>query len=187
MRKIQVVDYDPSWPECFKEESNLLRETLGDTAVAVHHIGSTAVPGLAAKPIIDILVEVTDLATLDARNPDMELIGYNPKGEFGIPGRRYFQKGGDNRTHQIHAFLAGDLNVSRHIAFRDYLRSNPGVAEEYGALKKRVAETCDDDIGKYCDGKDAFVKNHEETAVKLKTPGKTLPRTRSSRAAEIQR
>ena len=186
MRKIEVVKYDPSWPERFTEESNLLRKTLGDIAVAVHHIGSTAVPGCAAKPIIDILVEVTDLAVLDARNRDMELIGYKPKGEFGIPGRRYFQKGGDNRTHQIHAFIAGDVNVSRHIAFRDYLRSNPRVAEEYGALKKKVTETCDNDIEKYCDGKDAFVKHHEEIAVRLKAPNRELQQTQTNRAAELQ-
>ena len=185
MRKIKVIEYDQSWPERFKEESNLLREMLGDLAVEVHHIGSTAVPGLAAKPIIDILIEVTDLAALDARNRDMELIGYEPKGEFGIPGRRYFQKGGDSRTHQIHAFAAGDVHVRRHIAFRDYLRSNPGIADEYGVLKKKVAETCGNDIGKYCDGKDAFVKNHEEIAVNLKAPNKALRRTRTSRTAEL--
>lgn len=187
MRKIEVVDYDPSWPERFTEERNLLRKTLGDIAVEVQHIGSTAVPGLAAKPIIDILIEVTDLPALDARDRDMELLGYEPKGEFGIPGRRYFQKGGDNRTHQIHAFVTGDANVSRHIAFRDYLRSNPGVAEEYGALKKRVAETCDNDIGTYCDGKDAFVKNHEEIAERLTTPSKALQQTQTSHGTEIQR
>jgi GrpB-like predicted nucleotidyltransferase (UPF0157 family) len=185
MRTIEVVEYDPSWPERFEEESNLLREKLGDIAVEVHHIGSTAVPGLAAKPIIDILIEVADLAALDARNRDMELIGYEPKGEFGIPGRRYFQKGGDNRTHQIHAFVAGDVNVSRHIAFRDYLRSNPGVAEEYGTLKKKVAETCDNDIEKYCDGKDAFVKNHEEIAERLKATKKALQCTQTSRTVEL--
>lgn len=184
MRRIEIAEYDPSWPKCFTEESNLLRKTLGEIAVAVHHIGSTAVPGVAAKPIIDILVEVTDLAALDARNRDMELIGYEPKGEFGIPGRRYFQKGGDNRTHQIHAFVTGDTNVSRHIAFRDYLRSNAGVAGEYGALKKKVAETCDDDIEKYCDGKDAFIKHHEEIAVEPNVPDKALQPTRTSRAAE---
>ena len=183
MRRIQVVEYDPSWPKRFTEESNLLRETLGDIATAVHHIGSTAVPGLAAKPIIDILIEVTDLATLDARNRDMELSGYEAKGEFGIPGRRYFRKGGDNRTHQIHAFVTGDTNVSRHIAFRDYLRSNAHVAGEYGALKKKVAETCDNDIEKYCDGKDAFIKHHEEIAVESNAPGTALQPTRTSHAA----
>ena len=85
MRKIEVVEYNPAWPERFTEESSLMRETLGDIVGSVHHIGSTAVPGLAAKPVIDILVEVTDLAALDARNQDMELIGYEPMGEFGIP------------------------------------------------------------------------------------------------------
>ncbi|MGA1871720.1 MAG: GrpB family protein [bacterium] len=168
MTKIQVVDYDPSWPRLFETENILLRQTLGGIVIEIHHIGSTAVPGLAAKPIIDILVEVTDLATLDARNGDMEAIGYNPKGEFGIPGRRYFQKGDDKRTHQIHAFVSGDFNVTRHIAFRDYLRSNPAVAVEYGELKKSVAKTCNNDIEKYCDGKDAYVKQHEAIAVKQK-------------------
>jgi GrpB-like predicted nucleotidyltransferase (UPF0157 family) len=103
----------------------------------IHHVGSTAVPGLAAKPIIDILIEVTGLEALDALHEDMKVIGYKPKGEFGIPGRRYYQKGGKQRTHQIHAFVTGDFNVTRHIAFRDYLRANSDVAREYGEVKKR--------------------------------------------------
>jgi GrpB-like predicted nucleotidyltransferase (UPF0157 family) len=185
MRKIEVIDYDSSWPECFEIEKKLLLDTLGSVAVEVHHIGSTAVPGLAAKPIIDILIEVRDLAALDRLNGEMGSIGYKAKGEFGIPGRRYFQKGGDERTLQIHAFMHGDDNVMRHIAFRDYLRSNLVVAEEYAALKKRVAETCDNDIEKYCDGKDAFVKHHEEIAVKLQAPNKALHRTPTSGAGEL--
>lgn len=91
MRKIQVVDYDPAWPDRFEAESALLSQTLGSVAIRIRHIGSTAVPYLPAKPIIDILVEVTDLATLDALNGDIGAIGYKPKGEFGIPGRRSFQ------------------------------------------------------------------------------------------------
>jgi len=123
------------------------------------------VPGLAAKPIIDILLEVRDLADLDAHNSEMETIGYKPMGEFGILGRRYFPKGGDNRSHQIHAFLRDDPNVYRHIAFRDYLRRHPEVAQEYAALKRQVARTCDNDIGRYCDGKDTYVKRVEAIAL----------------------
>ncbi len=164
MRKIEVVEYDPSWPERFESEKKRLVDTLGSIVIEVHHIGSTAVPGLVAKPIIDILIEVQDLTALDACNGEMEAIGYTVKGEFGIPGRRYFQKGGSDRTHQVHAFTRHDDNVIRHIAFRDYLLSFPAIAEEYAVLKKRVAKQCNDDIEKYCDGKDAFIKHHEKIA-----------------------
>ena len=123
-------------------------------------------PGLSSKPIIDILLEVGDLVALDARNSAMEAIGYTPMGEFGIPGRRYFPKGGGNRSHQIHAFLRGDGNVGRHNPFRDYLRRHPQAAQEYAELKRRVARACNNDLGKYCDGKDAYVKQLEAIAVK---------------------
>lgn len=174
MRKIEVVDYNPKWPELFALERDVLEKTLKDVASAVHHIGSTAVPGLDAKPIIDILIEVTSLDALDALNRELQDIGYEPKGEYGIAGRRYFQKGGDERTHQIHAFLAGVPDVARHIAFRDYLIKNQVVADDYGELKRKVARDCDNDIRKYCDGKDNFVKKYETAALKqLPSPKKT--------------
>jgi GrpB-like predicted nucleotidyltransferase (UPF0157 family) len=99
MRTIEVVAYDPSWPGVFEIEREVLSRVLGELAVEIHHIGSTAVPGLVAKPIIDILVEVHDMAALDRLNPAMEAIGYDCMGEYGIPGRRYYRKGGDHRTH----------------------------------------------------------------------------------------
>ena len=165
MRKIQVVDYDPTWPDLFEIESTLLGRTLGSLAIGIHHIGSTAVPRLPAKPIIDILFEVSDLAALDALNGQMSAIGYEPKGEYGIAGRRYFQKGDDQRTHHIHAFVTGDVNLIRHIAFRDYLRANPAVAQEYGELKKQIARTCNNDIEKYSYGKNNFIKHYAAIAL----------------------
>jgi GrpB-like predicted nucleotidyltransferase (UPF0157 family) len=84
---------------------------------------------------------------------------------LGIPGRRYFRKGGDARSHQIHAFAAGDANIARHLAFRDYLRAQPGAREEYEALKTRVAAQCNNDIEIYCAGKDRFIKLHEAKAL----------------------
>ena len=117
----------------FEAEAGLVRSVLGNTAIAIHHIGSTAVAGLPAKPIIDMLFEVAVLQQLDGFNNTMVGIGYEPMGEFGIPGRRYFRKGGDNRIHQIHAFASGDFNLTRHLAFRDYLRTNPAAAAEYAA------------------------------------------------------
>jgi GrpB-like predicted nucleotidyltransferase (UPF0157 family) len=166
VRNIEIAEYDPIWPRLYEEERSLLIQALGDVAVGIHHIGSTAVPGLAAKPTIDILIEVTNLVTLDVLNQNMEAIGYQPKGESGIPGRRYFKKGGVNRTHNIHAFTRGDSNVPRYIAFRDYLRFHPETATEYAILKKDVAANCDNDIVSYNDGKDKYVKIIEAAAMK---------------------
>ena len=166
VRKIEVVEYDPIWPHLFETERSLLFRTLGNVALGIHHIGSTAIPGLAAKPTIDILVEVTDVVALDAFNANMRAIYYEPKGESGILGRRYFKKGGINRTHNIHAFARTDSNVTRYIAFRDYLRAHPEVACEYAKLKNDVATKCDNDIVRYCDGKDAYVKRVEGDAIR---------------------
>ena len=165
MRKVEVVEYNPSWPVLFEKERKLLQNILGDILVAIHHIGSTAIPGLAAKPIIDILMEVTAVAVLDGLNDELRAIVYEPKGEFGISGRRYFKKGGEDRTHHIHAFASGDFNLIRHLAFRDYLRTHPDVAAEYAELKMRIAATCNNDIYRYCDGKDEYVKRIEARAV----------------------
>ena len=164
-RKIEVVDYDSNWPAIFEWERDLLNRTLGNVVEAIHHMGSTSIPGLAAKPIVDILVEVKSLEGLDALNKKMVAIDYQPKGEFGIPGRRYYQKGANRRTHHLHAFASEDPNIFRHLAFRDYIMANPGIAAEYAELKKAVAKTCDDDIERYCQGKDAFLKEHEAKAI----------------------
>ena len=164
-RIIEVVDYDSRWPELFAEEQKLLARTLGAVVQKIHHIGSTSVEGLAAKPIIDILLEVASVAELDQLNDQMVSIGYLPKGEFGIPRRRYFQKGDAIRTHQLHAYGIGDSELVRHLAFRDYLVRNQNIADEYARLKKEVAASCDNDIDRYCDGKDAFIKEHEAKAL----------------------
>jgi GrpB-like predicted nucleotidyltransferase (UPF0157 family) len=99
-------------------------------------------------------------------NAGMEALAYEALGEFGIPGRRYFRKGGDDRTHQAHVFQVGDPGVERHLAFRDYLRAHPGVAAEYGVLKAGLAQQFPEDIDKYMDGKDAFVKAAEQEALR---------------------
>ena len=169
MRKVEIVDYDHSWPVLFEKERKLLQNILGDIAKAIHHIGSTSVPGLAAKPIIDILMEVTSVNTLDRFNDELSAVGYEARGEFGIPGRRYFKKGGNDRTHHIHAFNSGDFNLTRHLAFRDYLRHHPDVASEYAALKMEIAAACNNDIYRYCEGKDAYVKRVEARAVEEMT------------------
>jgi GrpB-like predicted nucleotidyltransferase (UPF0157 family) len=164
---IRVVAHDPAWASQFMEEAARVEAALGEVAVRVRHIGSTSVPGIRAKPVVDILLEVTSLAALDAHTSRLEVLGYEAKGEFGIAGRRYFRRDDSAgvRTHQIHAFEPGAPNVLRHIAFRDYLRAHPAVAAEYGALKERLALAHPNDMVAYMDGKDAFIKEHEKRAV----------------------
>src|SRR6185436_9586865 len=115
---------------------------LGNAVVAVHHIGSTAIPGIHAKPVVDILLEVTDIAQVDAATEAIERLGYEARGEFGIRGRRYFRKGDGSgeSTHHVHAYRTGSRDVERHLAFRDYLIANPEEARAYSVLKQRLAE-----------------------------------------------
>ncbi|GLP95603.1 GrpB family protein [Paraferrimonas sedimenticola] len=165
MREVKVVDYNSQWPAMFEAERDLLLNRLGQLIHRVHHIGSTSVPGLRAKPVIDIMLEVESLQSLDAHQSEFESLGYEGLGENGISRRRYFQKGGDDRTHQIHAFPIADEHVTRHLAFRDYLIAHPDVKLAYQELKQRVAAQCDNDIERYCDGKDSFIQEHEAKAL----------------------
>lgn len=169
--KVHVAPYDPSWPTQFTAEAECIRAALGGVAVAVHHIGSTAIPGILAKPIIDILLEVDDIPTLDAYSSALAGLGYEAKGEFGIPGRRYFRKQSTAgvRTHQIHAFERGSPASERHLAFRDYLIGQPTIAQAYSLLKQRLAASHPDDIEAYMDGKDSFIKEHEAKAITWKS------------------
>jgi GrpB-like predicted nucleotidyltransferase (UPF0157 family) len=162
---IRVVSYNPRWVEEFALEAARIRDVFGGAVLAIHHIGSTSVPGLQAKPIIDMLPIVVDITRVDRFNAAMQDLGYEGLGEFGIPGRRYFRKGGDDRTHQAHIFAHGDPGIERHLAFRDYLRAHPAVATAYGILKARLAQQFPEDIYGYMDGKDAFIKAHEQKAL----------------------
>ena len=133
-RKIEVVDYNPEWEKQFKEEAKKIKAILGKNCVEIHHIGSTSVKGLKAKPVIDIMPVVKDISLVDGQNAQFEALGYECMGEFGIPGRRFYRKGGDNRTHHIHIFQKDNTaQIQRHLAVRDYLRSNKEKAEEYAS------------------------------------------------------
>lgn len=154
---ITVVDHNPAWAAQYAAEAEKLRAVLGENCTAIHHIGSTAVPGLMAKPILDIMPVVRDLRAVDRAAEDFRQLGYEYLGEFGIPGRRYLRKGGDERTHQVHIFQADDTeNIERHLAVRDYLRTHDASVRQYGALKARLAQAFPYDIEGYCDGKDAL-------------------------------
>jgi len=164
-RIIEIVEHDEGWPTQFQSESDIIESVLGSQIVGLHHIGSTAVPGLKAKPIIDIMLEVNDVTALDSFDLQMQSIGYIPKGEYGIPDRRFYLRGPINRTHHIHAFNDKSLGAIRHLAFRDYLIAHPHIAEQYGDLKSKCARQCGGDIDKYCLGKEDFIKNHEQLAL----------------------
>ena len=122
---ITVVDHQPLWEKKYQEESRLIQDILTDNCIAVYHIGSTSVKGLAAKPIIDMMVAVRSLEQVDRVAKSFLNIGYEYLGEFGMPGRRYLRKGGVERTHQIHIFQMDDwYNIGRHLAFRHYMRTH---------------------------------------------------------------
>ncbi|BBN81485.1 hypothetical protein PA25_14700 [Pseudoalteromonas sp. A25] len=174
LKAVEVVKYNERWPDMFTFEHELLNSVLSPQNVAaIHHIGSTSVVGLHAKPVIDILIEVNSLDMLDGENSNMASIGYVAKGEYGIAGRRYFQKGGEHRTHQAHAFLTGSENALRHLAFRDYLIAFPAVAKEYAALKLQGANICANNIDIYCAHKDSFIKEYEAKALEWMHAGKS--------------
>lgn len=159
---VVIVDYAPAWPQAFLAERARLEAILGDNAVAIHHIGSTSVPGLPAKPIIDIMPVVRSLEQVDASCDALVALGYEVLGEFGIPGRRYMRKGGDARTHNVHIFAATDTeNIARHLGFRDYLRQHPDICAAYADLKRTLAKRYPYDIMAYNRGKDAFIKGIE--------------------------
>ncbi|MCD2138086.1 GrpB family protein [Salinicoccus halitifaciens] len=166
MRNIRVVDYDTQWPLMFEEEKEKFEQIFGDELTAVHHIGSTSVPGLKAKPVIDIMPVVKSIDAVDSCNDALQDIGYEALGEYGIPGRRYFRKGGDDRTRNIHFFEAGSDHIKRHLSFRDYLRNHEEVCKQYGDLKSQLADRFPHDIGGYMEGKDKFIKETERIAIR---------------------
>ena len=164
-RVIEVVDYDLNWKKAFEKERVILSKAIGNNAVKIEHIGSTSVVGLAAKPVIDILIEVTSLNELDISNKNIEALGYLVKGENGIEGRRYFQKGGNQRTHHVHAFQTNDFHLYRHRAFKEYLITHSEIAKKYGSLKKEAVSKSDNNINLYMALKNDFIQKHEKLAL----------------------
>ena len=166
MKKVEVVPHDPRWRDAFATEAPHVAAALGENVVAVHHIGSTAIPDIHAKPVIDMLAEVRDIAEVGGRSWAMESVGYEVMGEFGIPGRRYFRKDNQDgiRTHHIHAFQAGAAEAERHLAFRDYMIAHPADAQRYSELKRKLAEEFPQSMDGYMDGKDGFIKEMERRA-----------------------
>ncbi|WP_054707635.1 GrpB family protein [Bacillus sp. JCM 19041] len=157
MRLVEVVDYQPSWQDVYKQEAIKLEQVFQENMIGIHHIGSTSVPGLAAKPIIDLLIVLKRIEDADKQTEAMEKLGYEVRGENGIAGRRYFQKGGDARTHHVHIFSEGHTAIKEHLVFRDYLQQHPDAMQAYGQLKKKLAQAYVTDVAAYINGKDDWI------------------------------
>ena len=167
MRNIVVVPYDPLWAEQFRREAATIRAVFGRVLISIHHIGSTSIPGMSAKPIIDIMPIVRDIETVEGFNPAMMQLGYESKGENGISGRRYFVKGGDeHRTHHVHTRALDNPEVQRHLDLRDYLIAHAEEARQYADLKVALARQFPHDIDSYVAGKDGFIKELLQKAQK---------------------
>ena len=166
MLKVEVVPHNPLWRDAFEAEAKHVATALGDNVSAIHHIGSTAIPDIYAKPIIDLLVEVRDITDVDVHSSAMESLGYEVMGEYGIHGRRYFRKDDQEgiRTHHIHVFEVGSAQIERHLAFRDYMLAHPLDAQSYSELKRRLAEQHSQSMDAYIDGKDDFIKEMDRRA-----------------------
>ena len=160
-----MLPYDPAWHILFKQEAQQLAQIFSAEIVAIHHIGSTSIPGIPAKPIIIIMPVVQDIQRIEGYNAVMLENGYVARGEFGIPGRRFFIKGGDeHRSHHLHIFQVGNPEIERHLAFRDYMIAHPQEAQAYGALKESLARQYPFDMDGYVNGKDQFIKDIDRKA-----------------------
>ena len=166
-REVRVVPYDDNWPVQYENEVNRLRGVLGKEIVSAHHIGSTSIPGMSAKPIIDILLEVKNIEKIDSYNNNMIALGYEPRGELGLPGRRYFSREDpkDIRTHHVHSYQTDNIELIRHLAFRDYMIAHPEDAKVYVELKIVLTRRFQWDVDGYISGKHLYMERMEKVAL----------------------
>jgi GrpB-like predicted nucleotidyltransferase (UPF0157 family) len=169
-----VVPYRTEWPELFAREAALLGRIFARTDAVIEHIGSTAVPGLGAKPIIDIMIGVTSLAEAESRVDELASAEYQyvPEYESELPERRYFRKPFYRpRTHHLHIVVYGSEFWLRHILFRDYLRAHADVADAYYALKQRLSAASRENGADYVEAKTPFVTEVLALAARHGNPG----------------
>lgn len=156
-RPVILAGYDPEWPAMAGRHAARLR-ALAPVFVDVHHIGSTAVPNMVAKPVLDLIGVVTSLDDLDVVRGPLEALGYAWRGENGVAGRRYAVLAGQDgrRIVQLHCFAPRSPHIARHLAFRDYLRAHPAEAAAYAAEKQRARTLFPNDSAAYTEEKTAW-------------------------------
>ena len=153
---LELVPHDPAWAEAFLEEKARIEIALADRIVAVEHIGSTAIPGIRAKPIVDMAISLERYEDGFNCVKPLEALGYEYRGEAGVPGRHYFHTAGEPVKFHIHMFPESSREWEDHLLFRDYLRANPGEAARYDGLKSALLEEFPEDRPRYTEGKAAF-------------------------------
>ncbi|WP_211786424.1 GrpB family protein [Kitasatospora viridis] len=153
-----VQEYDPSWPGQFEQLRARVLDALGDLAVGVEHVGSTAVPGLPAKPVIDLDVVVASAEDVPAAVERLAGLGYQHEGDLGIPGREAFRWPSGSERHHLYLCPRDSPELARHLRFRDHLRAHPEVAAAYARLKLDAAAAHRDDRDAYSAAKSGFVE-----------------------------
>ncbi len=151
----KLTAYDDAWPAMFRAERDRLEPAFGGALVAIHHVGSTAVPGLTAKPEIDVLIEVSDYES--GLDDALDALGYR-RGKDLTPGHRFYRRDLDGiRTHKLHVCVSGHRKIGLMLRFRDLLRSDPAVRERYQALKLRLEAENRDGMAEYLTRKEPFI------------------------------
>ena len=165
---IFVEPYNPEWAQEFEHIKRCISMNLGDLAVAIHHVGSTSVTGLAAKPIIDIDIEIASYDLFPQVCEKLATMGWRYEGDYGIAGREAFKptKPLDFMSHHLYVCPSSSAEMRRHLALRDYLRENAAAADEYGKLKQQLAKQHGNDKDAYIDGKSAFIQEILEKTMK---------------------
>lgn len=160
--KVELVPHSTGWAQAAVNEAARIREAIGSNIIAVHHVGSTSIPGIHAKPILDLIPEVQSLAVLDSLAANLKNLGYEYWGEYGMVGRRYctLDDASGQRRCQLHCFEIGHPQIERHLAFRDFLRANADKVREYEADKLRCRQLHPDDSHDYSDAKAEWIETH---------------------------
>ena len=160
-KHVVVLPYDEAWKKDFEEIKAELMAVLDGLVLSVEHVGSTSVPGLAAKPIIDIDVIIEDTDCFEKVKTALETIGYQHEGDLGIPGREAFKYHGKEhlRKHHLYVCAKDSDELKRHLSFRDYLRTHPEAVKEYGRIKEEGARLYPNDIDSYIEYKAPFIEN----------------------------
>jgi GrpB-like predicted nucleotidyltransferase (UPF0157 family) len=158
MKEVEVAPYNPAWVEIFSQEASKLKAALSNNCLEVHHIGSTSVPNLSAKPIIDMVPVVKDILAIDHISHKLEALGYSPRGELGMPFRRFFVKKIEDISYHLHIWELDNPEVDKHLIFRNYLIKHPNEAKNYEQLKLKLALKYPDNRKLYTASKDDLIR-----------------------------
>jgi GrpB-like predicted nucleotidyltransferase (UPF0157 family) len=167
-RRVEVVDYDPQWPATFADLKLVLEAKLGDLGRRIEHVGSTSVPGLAGKPVIDLDIVIESYDSLTEVAAHLAELGYTHVGDLGVPDREAFRRADEDvprdgtgrkwPRHNLYVCPRDGAGLVQHLDFRDYLRAHPEEHPVYVALKRRLAEQFPEDIDSYAEAKSDYIR-----------------------------